>query len=293
MAASLQWSSAGMDRLGGQRELSHVADLRARLGLSADRCATPVPARVPAQSVERSRGFLFDFKHVRPWRLLLINLIFLLDARLLVPHPLDGNGLRSFWCRTSSQGRSQDRVSVQGGTCCVTAGRAEPLWALPHLDSQRACLGALSAPAETRCSALPQDGSLQCPSCKTIYGEKTGTQPQGKMEVFKFQVSLPGHEDCGTILIVYNIPHGIQVRGPSTGGASSDRSGLGPSRSGAHFFLPCPSPCSLPSPPPPTPGTQDARASQVQAPRNQGHWCLEVEQALRAVEAKRWPPAVS
>lgn len=30
------------------------------------------------------------------------------------------------------------------------------------------------------------------------------------MEVFRFQVSLPGHEDCGTILIVYNIPHGIQ-----------------------------------------------------------------------------------
>uniref|UniRef100_A0A8C5K1W5 E3 ubiquitin-protein ligase n=1 Tax=Jaculus jaculus TaxID=51337 RepID=A0A8C5K1W5_JACJA len=57
-----------------------------------------------------------------------------------------------------------------------------------------------------------KDGSLQCPSCKTIYGEKTGTQPRGKMEVFQFHVSLPGHEDCGTILIVYNIPHGIQVR---------------------------------------------------------------------------------
>nr|XP_014988769.2 probable E3 ubiquitin-protein ligase DTX2 isoform X2 [Macaca mulatta] len=55
-----------------------------------------------------------------------------------------------------------------------------------------------------------KDGSLQCPSCKTIYGEKTGTQPQGKMEVLRFQMSLPGHEDCGTILIVYNIPHGIQ-----------------------------------------------------------------------------------
>nr|KAF6489270.1 deltex E3 ubiquitin ligase 2 [Molossus molossus] len=55
-----------------------------------------------------------------------------------------------------------------------------------------------------------KDGSLQCPSCKTIYGEKTGTQPRGKMEVFSFHVSLPGHEDCGTILIVYNIPHGIQ-----------------------------------------------------------------------------------
>uniref|UniRef100_A0A2I3TB04 E3 ubiquitin-protein ligase n=1 Tax=Pan troglodytes TaxID=9598 RepID=A0A2I3TB04_PANTR len=55
-----------------------------------------------------------------------------------------------------------------------------------------------------------KDGSLQCPSCKTIYGEKMGTQPQGKMEVLRFQMSLPSHEDCGTILIVYSIPHGIQ-----------------------------------------------------------------------------------
>ncbi|XP_048224875.1 probable E3 ubiquitin-protein ligase DTX2 isoform X2 [Perognathus longimembris pacificus] len=55
-----------------------------------------------------------------------------------------------------------------------------------------------------------KDGSLQCPSCKTIYGEKTGTQPRGKMEVHRYQMSLPGHEDCGTILIIYTIPHGIQ-----------------------------------------------------------------------------------
>lgn len=27
----------------------------------------------------------------------------------------------------------------------------------------------------------PQDGSLQCPTCKAIYGERTGTQPPGKM----------------------------------------------------------------------------------------------------------------
>ncbi|XP_037736211.1 probable E3 ubiquitin-protein ligase DTX2 isoform X3 [Chelonia mydas] len=55
-----------------------------------------------------------------------------------------------------------------------------------------------------------QDGSLQCPSCKTIYGEKTGTQPKGKMEVSTFTQSLPGHQDCGTIQIVYSISRGIQ-----------------------------------------------------------------------------------
>ncbi|KAM9118049.1 putative E3 ubiquitin-protein ligase DTX2 isoform 2-T2 [Pangshura tecta] len=55
-----------------------------------------------------------------------------------------------------------------------------------------------------------KDGSLQCPSCKTIYGEKTGTQPKGKMEVSTFPQSLPGHQDCGTIQIVYSISRGIQ-----------------------------------------------------------------------------------
>uniref|UniRef100_A0A8C3RZ71 E3 ubiquitin-protein ligase n=1 Tax=Chelydra serpentina TaxID=8475 RepID=A0A8C3RZ71_CHESE len=55
-----------------------------------------------------------------------------------------------------------------------------------------------------------KDGSLQCPSCKTIYGEKTGTQPKGKMEVSTFTQSLPGHQDCGTIQIVYSISRGMQ-----------------------------------------------------------------------------------
>ncbi|KAM9788909.1 putative E3 ubiquitin-protein ligase DTX2 [Neosynchiropus ocellatus] len=55
-----------------------------------------------------------------------------------------------------------------------------------------------------------KDGSLQCPSCKTIYGEKTGTQPKGKMEIYSIGQPLPGHPDCGTIQIVYSIPPGIQ-----------------------------------------------------------------------------------
>lgn len=58
---------------------------------------------------------------------------------------------------------------------------------------------------------LPQDGSLQCPSCKTIYGEKTGAQPKGKMEIYSIGQSLPGHPDCGTIQIIYSIPPGLQV----------------------------------------------------------------------------------
>ncbi|KAM9857311.1 E3 ubiquitin-protein ligase DTX4-like [Aulostomus maculatus] len=55
-----------------------------------------------------------------------------------------------------------------------------------------------------------KDGSLQCPTCKTIYGVKTGSQPAGKMEYHIIPHSLPGHPDCKTIRIIYNIPPGIQ-----------------------------------------------------------------------------------
>ncbi|XP_053310819.1 probable E3 ubiquitin-protein ligase DTX2 isoform X2 [Spea bombifrons] len=58
-----------------------------------------------------------------------------------------------------------------------------------------------------------KDGSLQCPSCKTIYGEKTGTQPKGEMQIFLIPQSLPGHEDCKTIHIVYTINPGTQGPG--------------------------------------------------------------------------------
>lgn len=61
---------------------------------------------------------------------------------------------------------------------------------------------------------LPQDGSLQCPTCKAIYGEKTGTQPPGKMEFHLIPHSLPGFADTQTIRIVYDIPTGIQVSPP-------------------------------------------------------------------------------
>ncbi|XP_073169253.1 E3 ubiquitin-protein ligase DTX1 isoform X2 [Lepidochelys kempii] len=55
-----------------------------------------------------------------------------------------------------------------------------------------------------------EDGSLQCPTCKAIYGEKTGTQPPGKMEFHIIPHSLPGYTDSRTIRIVYDIPTGIQ-----------------------------------------------------------------------------------
>lgn len=74
-----------------------------------------------------------------------------------------------------------------------------------------------------------QDGSLQCPTCKTIYGVKTGTQPPGKMEYHIIPHALPGHADCKTIRIIYNIPPGVQVGlGGHVGGLSALVTALSP-----------------------------------------------------------------
>ncbi|XP_068165966.1 E3 ubiquitin-protein ligase DTX1 [Antennarius striatus] len=56
-----------------------------------------------------------------------------------------------------------------------------------------------------------KDGSLQCPTCKTIYGQKTGTQPPGKMEYHLIPHCLPGYPDNRSIRIVYDVPAGIQT----------------------------------------------------------------------------------
>ncbi|KAI8505248.1 E3 ubiquitin-protein ligase dtx1 [Branchiostoma belcheri] len=55
-----------------------------------------------------------------------------------------------------------------------------------------------------------KDGSLQCPTCKMIYGEKCGNQPPGTMDYHVIPYPLPSYVDCHTIRIIYTIPHGIQ-----------------------------------------------------------------------------------
>ncbi|CAL4067511.1 unnamed protein product, partial [Meganyctiphanes norvegica] len=52
---------------------------------------------------------------------------------------------------------------------------------------------------------------LQCPNCKALHGEKTGTQPPGEMEVLELNRSLPGYQDCNTIQITYRIRGGVQA----------------------------------------------------------------------------------
>ncbi|XP_063220900.1 protein deltex [Bacillus rossius redtenbacheri] len=62
-------------------------------------------------------------------------------------------------------------------------------------------------------TSLPPGNKLyiQCPICKTIYGEKTGNQPkEGTMKWTVLNYSLPGYHGARTLQITYNFASGIQ-----------------------------------------------------------------------------------
>ncbi|KAG7492498.1 hypothetical protein MATL_G00015360 [Megalops atlanticus] len=51
-----------------------------------------------------------------------------------------------------------------------------------------------------------------CPVCKDVFGKLEGNQPDGKMSVITYhKYCLPGYPHCGTIVIDYCIPSGIQT----------------------------------------------------------------------------------
>ena len=53
---------------------------------------------------------------------------------------------------------------------------------------------------------------IQCPTCRTIQGTKTGDQPcAGQMTWNKNTWTIPGYHNCGMIIITYNMMPGIQT----------------------------------------------------------------------------------
>uniref|UniRef100_A0A3P8SSK9 E3 ubiquitin-protein ligase n=1 Tax=Amphiprion percula TaxID=161767 RepID=A0A3P8SSK9_AMPPE len=50
-----------------------------------------------------------------------------------------------------------------------------------------------------------------CPVCKDVFGVIEGDQPDGRMTWTTYVMQLPGFTDCGTIVITYDIPSGIQT----------------------------------------------------------------------------------
>lgn len=50
-----------------------------------------------------------------------------------------------------------------------------------------------------------------CPICRVVFGKIIGDQPDGTMSDYTLPTPLPGFSDCGTIVINYEIPSGIQT----------------------------------------------------------------------------------
>ncbi|XP_068171068.1 E3 ubiquitin-protein ligase DTX3L-like [Antennarius striatus] len=51
-----------------------------------------------------------------------------------------------------------------------------------------------------------------CPVCREVFGVIEGDQPDGQMSYTVEPSPLPGFSDCGTIVIIYDIPDGKQTR---------------------------------------------------------------------------------
>ena len=65
----------------------------------------------------------------------------------------------------------------------------------------------------SQCANMPRwRGVRRCRKCLRPFGKPKGMQPQGcKMTISTNLTSLPGYRDCGTIVITYYIPSGIQT----------------------------------------------------------------------------------
>ncbi|XP_078597385.1 uncharacterized protein LOC144873702 [Branchiostoma floridae x Branchiostoma japonicum] len=81
------------------------------------------------------------------------------------------------------------------------------------------CLDAIQDPESLHCGhtfcknclAQALRSKKQCPNCFAIIGEMDGDQPPGEMTCrVDRTTSLPGHSNCGSIIIYYNIPGGTQ-----------------------------------------------------------------------------------
>ncbi|CAD5119710.1 DgyrCDS8300 [Dimorphilus gyrociliatus] len=53
-------------------------------------------------------------------------------------------------------------------------------------------------------------GKGVCPVCKAYVAKTLGNQPEGQMGFYRDSTCLPGFENCGTIVIHYSFPSGIQ-----------------------------------------------------------------------------------
>ncbi|XP_061584278.1 uncharacterized protein LOC133449160 [Cololabis saira] len=117
----------------------------------------------------------------------------------------------------TSRGPGQDTRSTQH----ATARSAEGATAGDSKDETcPICLDSLKMKKQLKCKhefceeclkMFEKHNGPTCPVCKDVFGVMIGDQPEGTMKWKTDPASLPGFDNCGTIVITYRIQSGIQT----------------------------------------------------------------------------------
>ncbi|XP_030584697.1 uncharacterized protein LOC115779933 [Archocentrus centrarchus] len=111
-----------------------------------------------------------------------------------------------------SANRKHNADASQGGGATARDGEAEKC---------SICLDTFKNKKQLKCKHEFCEECLQqakdvngpiCPICRVVFGMITGDQPDGKMSHYTLHGSLSGFPGCGTIVISYDIPSGIQTQ---------------------------------------------------------------------------------
>ncbi|NXP21328.1 DTX3L ligase, partial [Scytalopus superciliaris] len=102
----------------------------------------------------------------------------------------------------TSEGQAQARTEEKDNDECPIC-----MERINDKETLRKCKHAFCKSCINQAMAIKQ----VCPVCNTVYGVMKGDQPEGTMSTRKWDYSLPGYADCGTIEIDYDMKGGIQT----------------------------------------------------------------------------------
>ncbi len=121
--------------------------------------------------------------------------------------------------------QASDKSTFQPGSEMHTASISGPLThtaesSPPEEDICVICMDVLKQPVQLHCkhrfcagcyhTYSRMSAGPKCPQCNQVFGAQKGNQPDGTMSVSHKRSRLPGHNNCGTIVIDYAFPSGKQ-----------------------------------------------------------------------------------
>eukprot|EP00731_Ephydatia_muelleri_P020703 Em0013g430a len=113
---------------------------------------------------------------------------------------------------SSSVSRKTHHASHSGGSQVLFPSLVDPVGAKP-IAMEKSDGALVQGDGSLKCKSATNGGSSSS-SCHDMgtgtLDKLMGNQPPGTMSIRQYRWSLPGYEGCGTILIAYDIPDGIQ-----------------------------------------------------------------------------------